>query len=119
MDAVVVEDDPSAAAVIRAALERAGRSVMVTTDLTSAREALARLHPPFVIADVSLPDGNGLDLVRELRAAAGPRARIIVLSGGARETAALAAFRAGADDFVAKPFSPSELVARMARLEQD
>ncbi len=115
VDVVIVEDDPSAAAIVKAALERVGYGVLVATDLAAARAALARHRPAFIVADVSLPDGNGLDLVRELRAAAGVQARIIILSGGARETASLAAFKAGADDFLAKPFDPNELVARLAR----
>jgi len=112
-DALVVEDDTAVAAIVRTALEQAGYQVLVATDVASGRRALGELRPEIVVCDIDLPDGNGLDLVREMRALPAPPGRIVVLSGGAREIAAVAALDAGAHDFLAKPFSPRELVARL------
>jgi len=114
-DALVVEDDVAVASIVRTALEQAGYSVMVAPNIAGGRRALREFSPRVVVCDLSLPDGNGLDLVREMKALPQPPQRVVVLSGGSREVAAVPALEAGADDFLAKPFSPRELVARLSR----
>ena len=74
--------------------------------------------PELLILDVGLPDGNGLDLCRELRAGSGPQRclPLIVLSARSEEFDRVLGLELGADDYLAKPFSPHELVARVRGL---
>jgi two-component system, OmpR family, KDP operon response regulator KdpE len=79
--------------------------------LAAAREAVARRPPDGAIIDLLLPDGNGVELCRELRSWS--RMPIVVLSGIEEEEQKVLALEAGADDYVTKPFAPRELVARL------
>jgi two-component system, OmpR family, catabolic regulation response regulator CreB len=74
--------------------------------------------PELLILDIGLPDGNGLDLCRELRSGGGAAARLplIVLSARSEEWDRVLGLELGADDYLAKPFSPRELVARVRAL---
>jgi DNA-binding response OmpR family regulator len=69
-----------------------------------------------LILDLMMPRLSGFDVLAQLRDHAGPRPRIIVLSGRGREQDVMRAFDLGADDYMTKPFNPRELVARIARL---
>ncbi len=111
---LVVEDEPDLAALIRMIFDPGRFAVVVADDLASARSILARpLAPDLVILNVVLPDGDGLDLCRGLRAA-GMALPVIVLTGmvGTRAQA----LAAGADAFVTKPFDPDALAAEVERL---
>ena len=112
---LVVEDDSTVSAIVCMALERAGYSVRAVTDCESARLEIASQAPEVLIMDLGLPDGNGLDIVRELTPQSEGGPAVVVLSGYRQERNVLAAFEAGADDFMIKPFSPDELVARVRR----
>ena len=111
---LVVEDDHDIAALVRRYLEKAGFAVDV---LDSGRDALAAIeqHPPaLVVLDLMLPHVSGLDVCRVVRSnertATLP---IIILTARAEEAERIAGLDIGADDYIAKPFSPSELVARV------
>jgi DNA-binding response OmpR family regulator len=114
---LVVEDDPDIAHLITRYLERAGFSV---TSLASGRDALAALTdrpPDLVVLDLMLPEVNGLEICRAARAnekTAG--VPIIMLTARAEEAERIAGLEVGADDYIAKPFSPDELVARVRAL---
>lgn len=112
---LVVEDDETVSAIVCMALERAGYSVRAAADCESARTELENLAPDVLVIDLGLPDGNGLDVVRELTPQSEGGPAVVVLSGYRQERNVLAAFEAGADDFMVKPFSPDELVARVRR----
>ena len=114
-DALVVEDDSAVSAIVCVALEKAGYQVRAVNNCVSARQEIKNRPPAVLVVDVGLPDGNGLDIVRRLRPRAHGGPAVVVLSGFRQERTALAAFEAGADDFMVKPFSPSELVARINR----
>lgn len=107
---LVVEDEPAIAESVQYALGKAGFSASVAIDLASAR----RLHANavLIVLDLMLPDGNGRELIEELRLD-GRRTPIIVLSSRDSEEDRVGALEAGADDYVAKPFSPREVVARV------
>ena len=108
---LVVDDEPQILRALRATLRGAGYTV---DSAASAREALtaAATHPPeAVILDLILPDGNGTDVTRELRT--WTEAPVIVLSAVGEERQKIAALDAGADDYVTKPFSVDELLARL------
>ncbi|MDB5964038.1 MAG: two component transcriptional regulator, winged helix family [Polaromonas sp.] len=111
---LLVEDDPAIARSIVFALERDGLKVTHSLLIGDARRQLALLQPDLVILDVGLPDGNGLDLCRELRAApAGAALPVLMLSAHGEEIDRVLGLELGADDYVTKPFSPRELLARV------
>jgi len=114
---LLVEDDPAIAQTVVFALEREGFAVTHCGWLHEARAALAAGLPEALILDVGLPDGNGLDLCRELRQTpVGARLPLIVLSARSEEMDRVLGLELGADDYLAKPFSPRELVARVRAL---
>ena len=108
---LVIEDDPQMRRVLSAALHNHGYHVV---ESGTAREGLAQAtgrNPDVILLDLGLPDGDGLDLTRKLR----PKTRvpIIVISARGQERDKLAAFDLGADDYLTKPFSLNELLARI------
>jgi two-component system, OmpR family, KDP operon response regulator KdpE len=108
---LVVDDEPQILRALRTTLRGAGYDVDAAA---SAEEALAAAaaHPPeAVILDLILPDGNGTDVCRELRRWS--EAPVIVLSAVGEERQKISALDAGADDYVTKPFSVDELLARL------
>ncbi len=115
---LLLEDDPAIAQTVRFALEREGFAIRHCAWLHEARSALAEKLPDLLILDVGLPDGNGLDLCREIRrsSASGQHLPLIVLSARSEEWDRVLGLELGADDYLAKPFSPRELVARVRAL---
>jgi two-component system, OmpR family, catabolic regulation response regulator CreB len=111
---LLVEDDPAIARSIIYALERDGLTVTHSLLLGDARRQLALQAPDAVILDVGLPDGSGLDLCRELRAAGS--LPVLMLSAQGEEIDRVLGLELGADDYVSKPFSPRELLARVRSL---
>ncbi len=118
---LVLEDDPTTAAFLVDELTADGFAVEHAAGLAEGLELLSKTYPDLVLADVGLPDGSGLALLRTLRAGAGgrgvdPRTPVLVLSGRAAETDRLRAFEHGADDVLPKPCSYPELRARLRAL---
>jgi two-component system, OmpR family, alkaline phosphatase synthesis response regulator PhoP len=108
---LVVDDEPKITQLVRDYLERAGFGVVTAGD---GREALMRArteHPDLVVLDLGLPQLDGLDVTRRLRRDAD--VPIIMLTARDDETDKLIGLELGADDYVTKPFSPRELVARV------
>ena len=111
---LLVEDDPAIARSIVFALERDGLKVTHSLLLADARQQLAVGAPELIILDVGLPDGNGLDFCRALRAnPAHTGLPILMLSAHGEEIDRVLGLELGADDYVTKPFSPRELLARV------
>jgi DNA-binding response OmpR family regulator len=119
---LVADDEPTIAEVVSRYLERAGYATEVVSDGAVAVEAAAVRDPDLVVLDAKLPRLDGLEVMRRLRAADGARPAVIIISGRAEESDRILGLRLGADDYVAKPFSPAELVARvdavMRRMDQ-
>jgi two-component system catabolic regulation response regulator CreB len=114
---LLVEDDPAIADTVVFALQREGFAVEHRAWLAEARERLRAAHvPELLILDIGLPDGHGLDLCRELRAGPLKALPVIVLSARSEEMDRVLGLELGADDYLAKPFSPRELVARVRAL---
>jgi CheY-like chemotaxis protein/HPt (histidine-containing phosphotransfer) domain-containing protein len=112
---VIADDDPEVARLVDAQMRSSGYTAIVVSDGEQAL-AVVRAHPPDVLVlDLMMPKVSGFDVLTEVRASRGPRPRIIVLSGRGREQDVLRAFELGADDYMTKPFSPQELLARMER----
>jgi two-component system catabolic regulation response regulator CreB len=107
---LIVEDEPAIAESLDYALRREG--FMTQTAGTYAKAEAARAWPTLIILDLMLPDGNGGDLLRTLRAES-RRTPVIVLSSRESEADRISALEGGADDYVTKPFSPREVVARV------
>ncbi len=110
---LVVEDEPAIAESLAYSLRRDGFTVTVAASLAAAeREAFGGDTPDLVVLDLMLPDGSGFDLIGQIRRR-GLGTAIIVLSSRDGEADRVAALETGADDYVTKPFSPREIVARV------
>jgi DNA-binding response OmpR family regulator len=108
---LIVEDDDRTRRLVRTYLEREGYTVVVTDNGDDAVE-LARSHLPLlVILDLMLPGMSGLEVCRHLRGASNPL--IIMLTARTTEEDRIIGLESGADDYISKPFSPRELVARV------
>jgi two-component system catabolic regulation response regulator CreB len=107
---VVVEDEPAIAESIAYSLRRDGFTVSIAPTLAAAEREVAQAD--LVILDLMLPDGSGFDLIGQIRRA-GRGTAVIVLSSRDSEADRVAALETGADDYVNKPFSPREIVARV------
>ena len=108
---LVVDDEPSILAVMVPLLQARDYDVATATTGHAALEAVTRHPPDLVILDLGLPDLDGVEVCRQLRE--GRTIPIIILSARGKETDKVAALDAGADDYVTKPFSPQELLARV------
>jgi two-component system, OmpR family, KDP operon response regulator KdpE len=108
---LVVDDEPQILRALRATLRGAGYTVDSAATAAEALTAAAAHPPEAVILDLVLPDGNGTEVCRELRT--WTAAPVIVLSAVGEEREKIAALDAGADDYVTKPFSVDELLARL------
>jgi two-component system catabolic regulation response regulator CreB len=111
---LLIEDDPAIASTVVFALQREGYAVTHCTLLRDARSQLAAQTFDALILDVGLPDGNGLDLCREVRLVG--HVPVLMLSARGEELDRVLGLELGADDYMAKPFSPRELVARVRAL---
>ncbi|MEA2218089.1 MAG: two-component system, OmpR family, operon response regulator KdpE [Solirubrobacteraceae bacterium] len=108
---LVCDDEPQILRALRITLRDEGFDVMPATTAAEALDAAALRSPDAAILDLLLPDGDGIEVTRRLREwSAVP---IIVLSAVGEEEQKIRALQAGADDYVTKPFSPRELVARL------
>jgi len=111
MKILIVEDEPSVASILRRYLEAEGYSVVTASD---GREALAlfrREVPAFVILDLMLPGLSGIKVCQEIRRESD--VPVLMLTGRAAESDKVVGLTVGADDYVTKPFSPREVVARI------
>ena len=108
---LVVDDEPQILRALGTMLRGAGFTVDTAATAEDALAAAAAYPPAAVILDLVLPDGSGTDVTRELRT--WTEAPVIVLSAVGEERAKIAALDAGADDYVTKPFSVDELLARL------
>ena len=108
---LVVDDEPRIAALARDYLEHAGFAVIVAGTGSAALEHARHRRPDLVVLDLGLPDVDGLDVARALRRDSD--VPIIMLTARADETDRLVGLELGADDYLTKPFSPRELVARV------
>ncbi|NUU01040.1 phosphate regulon transcriptional regulator PhoB [Herbaspirillum robiniae] len=114
---LLVEDEPAIAELLRFTMQGAGFATIVATDVAQARRQIAESLPHAVLLDWMLPDSSGLALLSELRrdqrTAALP---VIMLTAKGMEEDKVKGLNEGADDYVTKPFSPKELVARVQAL---
>jgi two-component system, OmpR family, response regulator ResD len=110
---LVVDDEPTIAEVVSRYLERAGYRTRVAADGAHALELVARQRPDLIVLDLMLPGIDGLEVMRRLRQPERERIGLILLTAKGEESDRVIGLRLGADDYVVKPFSPAELVARV------
>ena len=108
---LIVEDDPALGRGLVLALKGAERACTLASDCAGARRALAASSFALAIFDINLPDGSGLTLLEETRAAGGPP--VILLTANDLETDIVTGLTLGADDYITKPFSLAVLRARV------
>jgi DNA-binding response OmpR family regulator len=108
---LIVEDDKKTASLVALYLEREGYQTMVAPDGLRALELARRHQPAFVILDLMLPGLDGWEVCRKLRQTS--NVPILMLTARGEEIDRVSGLTLGADDYVAKPFSPRELVARV------
>jgi len=108
---LIVDDEPQITRVLRTALSTQGYSLRIAANGVEGMEAVHTWKPDLVITDVSMPQMDGVELCREIRAVS--QVPIIVLSVRNQEQIKIEALDAGADDYVTKPFSIQELQARV------
>jgi two-component system, OmpR family, response regulator ResD len=110
---LVVDDQPTIAEVVARYLERAGYETRVAGDGVRAIELAGAHRPDLVFLDLMLPGLDGLEVMRRLRETDRERVAVILLTAKGEESERVIGLRLGADDYVVKPFSPAELVARV------
>jgi two-component system OmpR family response regulator len=115
MHILVVEDDPRIAGLLERGLGEEGHRVSLAADLAAGRRMVELQAPDLLVLDRTLGDGDGLELARELRQR-GDRRPILVLTARDRVEERVAGLMGGADDYLVKPFSFDELLARIAAL---
>jgi DNA-binding response OmpR family regulator len=109
--AVIIEDDDAIGALVGAYLERAGFEVVREESGEGGFEAVDRRSPRVVVLDLGLPDVDGFELCRRLRSSGD--VPILIVTARDEEVDRIVGLELGADDYVTKPFSPRELVARV------
>ncbi len=112
---LVAEDEPLMLMTIEAKLRKDGFEVMGVTDGQEAINAMDTFRPDLIITDILMPYTSGLEVISVARSK-NIKLPIIVLSGIGEEETVMEAFNLGADDFITKPFIPSELTVRVKRL---
>jgi DNA-binding response OmpR family regulator len=111
MNLLLIEDDEGIIIPLRTYLEQSGHEVTVCTDGTDAVSVFKNQNPQLIILDINLPGKNGVVICREIREFS--RVPIVVLSARESEDDKVELLELGADDYVSKPFSSRELVARI------
>src|SRR5450830_2149856 len=109
--AVIVEDEPQIRRFVRAALEAEGWQVHEADTVKKGLTEAGTRKPDLLVVDLGLPDGDGLELIRDVRSWS--NVPIVVVSVRADEADKIAALDAGADDYLTKPFGVGELLARV------
>jgi two-component system, OmpR family, response regulator ResD len=110
---LIVDDEPTIAEVVARYLERAGYRTRIAGNGLQALESVADQRPDLVLLDLMLPGIDGLEVMRRLRDQDRDRIALILLTAKGEESDRVIGLRLGADDYVVKPFSPVELVARV------
>ena len=113
---LVIDDEPAPRQILAAAVSRAGHSVDQAENVAQATAKLARGDVDVALCDIMMPDGNGIDLVRDSRAA-GLETTFIMVTGFASIETAVEALRAGASDYITKPVQHEEVAHRLSQIQ--
>jgi DNA-binding response OmpR family regulator len=110
---LVVDDEPTIVEIVGRYMERAGFETYTAADGYKALDLATEHRPDLVVLDVMLPGIDGIEVMERLQGRPGPPIAVILLTARGEESDRLVGLRNGADDYVVKPFSPAELVARV------
>ena len=113
---LLTDDDPEVTRITDAHVRAGGYRTSLAFDGEAALQAVREQKPDAIVLDLMLPKRTGFDVLAELRQMPAPRPSVLVLSARGREEDVTRAFALGADDYMIKPFSPQELIARLGRL---
>ncbi|MFC7492280.1 MULTISPECIES: response regulator transcription factor [unclassified Knoellia] len=117
VDVVVADDDADIRDLVELKLTQSGYTVRASANGVEALEEIRRDPPDLAVLDVMMPGLSGIDVLREIRADDALRnVRVVLLTARSRDTDVDMGFSTGADDYLIKPFSPRELVHRIAAL---
>ena len=116
MKILIAEDEPVMLKAIQTRLVNDGYEVVITTDGREALQVLETFQPDLIITDILMPYTSGLELIGIVKSNSSKKIPIIVLSALGQEETVMEAFQLGADDFITKPFNPTELSVRVKRL---
>ncbi len=108
---LIVDDEMQVCEILKAYLDKDGYEVIIATDGKTALEEANRAKPDLILLDLNLPEINGLDVCRMIRSRSS--VPIIMLTARDEETDKLIGLEIGADDYITKPFSPREVIARI------
>ena len=112
---LLAEDDELLASLLNFRLEKGGYEVQVSHDGREVRQHLAENIPDLIISDIMMPYFSGMELIDYVRKELNLSTPIIIISSAGNEENVLTAFELGANDFISKPISPSELIVRIER----
>ena len=110
---LLVEDDKAVQEFAKTVLEDAGFEIITADNVAEGLEGYKTHKPDLVICDVGLPDGNGIDVCKQIMATEGNKSAVIFLTGHSELNTRLECFRAGAQDYIQKPIALQELLARV------
>ena len=116
MKILIAEDEPVMLMAIEARLRGDGYEITSTRDGREALKAIENVQPDLIITDILMPYTSGLELIGIVKSNPTNNIPILVLSGLGEEETVMEAFQLGADDFLTKPFNPTELSVRVRRL---
>ncbi|NHF59849.1 response regulator [Flavobacteriaceae bacterium TP-CH-4] len=112
---LLAEDDELLASLLSFRLQKGGYEVMHVPNGKEVKEQLEMYLPDIIVSDIMMPYFSGIELIDYVRNELGSSIPIIILSSAGNEENVLSAFDLGANDFISKPVSPSELMVRVAR----
>ena len=112
---LLAEDDELLASLLTYRLEKAGYEVSTVYDGKEVKAQLSERMPDIIVSDIMMPYFSGIELIDYVRNDLGSNVPIIIISSAGNEENVLSAFELGANDFIAKPVSPSELLVRVGR----
>ncbi|AYD48855.1 response regulator transcription factor [Arachidicoccus soli] len=116
MKILIAEDEPLLLKIIEMHLKKNNYEIIMATDGREAIRLIELHRPDIIISDILMPYVSGLEIIADVRQRLKSNAPIIVLSGLGQENTVVKAFKLGVDDYITKPFSPTELLARIRRL---
>ncbi len=112
---LLAEDDELLAGLLNFRLEKGGYEVKLSSDGREVKEHLTTYSPDLIISDIMMPYFSGMELIDYVRKELNLSTPIIIISSAGNEENVLTAFELGANDFISKPISPSELLVRIER----
>lgn len=112
---LLAEDDELLASLLNFRLQKGGYEVSLSADGKQVKEYLAQTMPDIIVSDIMMPYFSGMELIDYVRNELNSQVPIIIISSAGNEDNVLNAFELGANDFISKPVSPTELLVRVAR----